>query len=144
MCVCNSTGMPVLISRARGTCLPTARSDCPRSGRRPTLAFVANTAEEGADTGRPSRTLETDWSVSKTEMHYADQLARAGWKRIGGSVDETVGWSSWQLPGDGNWQGLLLVLAAFRPGEQSLTLRVEQREPSEEDWSAYSVSSQSP
>ena len=89
-------------------------------------------------------TIETDWSISKTETHFADQLARAGWRRVGGSVDDTVGWSSWQLPGDGNWQGLLLVLAAFRPGEQSLTLRVEQREPSEEDWSGYTVSSQSP
>jgi hypothetical protein len=62
---------------------------------------------------------------------------------VRGSVDDTVGWSSWLLPGDGQWHGLLLVLAAFRPGEQSLTLRVEQSETSEEGWSSYVVSSKS-
>jgi hypothetical protein len=89
-------------------------------------------------------TIETDRSVGETEAHFAEQLARAGWSRLRGSVDGTVGWSSWQLPGDGNWHGLLLVLAAFRPGELSLTVRVEQSEPSEEDWASYSVSSHSP
>ena len=88
-------------------------------------------------------TIETDWSVGGTEAHFAEQLARAGWTRVGGSVDDTVGWSSWQLPGDGHWRGLLLVLAAFGPGEQSLTLRVEQSEPRQEDWSSYSVTSES-
>jgi hypothetical protein len=116
--------------------------------RLPSLSAPADARLRGQHGGGGSghwtseSTIETDWPVGKTETHFAGQLARAGWKRLGGSVDDTVGWSSWQLPGDGNWQGLLLVLAAFRQGEQSLTLRVEQREPSEEDWSAYSVSSQ--
>jgi hypothetical protein len=88
-------------------------------------------------------TVETDRSVGEIEAHFAEQLVRAGWGRVGGSTDDIVGWSSWTLPGDGNWHGLLLVLAAFRPGERSLTLRVEQSEPSEELWSSYSVSSQS-
>jgi hypothetical protein len=88
-------------------------------------------------------TIRTDWSAGELEAHFAEQLARAGWRRVGGSIDDTVGWSAWQLPGDGNWQGLLLVLAAFRPGERSLTLRVEQSEPRAEEWSGYSVSSQS-
>ncbi len=86
---------------------------------------------------------ETDWSVGEMEAHFAEQLVRAGWRRVGGSTDDIVGWSSWQLPGDGNWHGLLLVLAAFRPGERSLTVRVERSEPSEDEWSSYSVSSQS-
>jgi hypothetical protein len=88
-------------------------------------------------------TVETDRSVGELEAHFAEQLVQARWARVGGSTDDTVGWSSWQLPGDGNWHGLLLVLAAFRPGERSLTLRVEQSEPSEELWSSYSVSRQS-
>lgn len=87
-------------------------------------------------------TIQTDWSVGETEAHFAEQLVRAGWRRVGGSVDDTVAWSSWQVPGDGHWQGLLLVLAAFSPGERSLTLRIEQGERSEEEWSSYSVSSQ--
>jgi hypothetical protein len=119
------------------------------SERLPSLSAPAEARLRGQHGGGGSghwtseSTLETDWSVSKTEAHFADQLARAGWRRVGGSVDDTVGWSSWQLPGEGRWRGLLLVLAAFRPGEQSLTLRVEQGEPSEESWSGYTVSSQS-
>jgi hypothetical protein len=88
-------------------------------------------------------TIQTDLSVGEIEAHFAGQLARAGWRRVRGSVDDAVGWSSWQLPGDGQWQGLLLVLAAFGPGERSLTLRIEQSEPSEGDGSSYSVSRQS-
>jgi hypothetical protein len=87
-------------------------------------------------------TIQTDWSVGDTEARFAEQLLRVGWRRLGGSVDDTVGWSSWQLPGDGKWEGLLLVLAAFSPGERSLMLRIEQAESSEEEWSSYSVSSQ--
>jgi hypothetical protein len=86
-------------------------------------------------------TVQTDRSVTEMEAHFAEQLVQAGWRRVGGSADGTVGWSSWQLPGDGGWRGLLLVLAAFRPGEQSLTLRVEQDERSDEAWSSHVVSS---
>jgi hypothetical protein len=87
-------------------------------------------------------TIQTDRSVGEIEAHFAKQLAGASWRRVGGSADDTVGWSSWELPGDGQWRGLLLVLAAFRSGERSLTLRVEQHEPGEEDWSSYSVTSE--
>jgi hypothetical protein len=88
-------------------------------------------------------TVQTDRSVTEMEAHFAEQLVQAGWRRVGGSANGTVGWSSWQLPGDGGWRGLLLVLAAFRRGEHSLTLRVEQDERSDEAWSSHVVSSHS-
>ena len=45
---------------------------------------------------------------------------------LAGRADDIVGWSSWQVPGEGSWRGLLLVLAAFGSDERSLTMRMEQ------------------
>jgi hypothetical protein len=35
-----------------------------------------------------------------------------------------AGWSSWRLPGEGGWGGILLVLAAFKPAERFLYVRI--------------------
>jgi hypothetical protein len=73
--------------------------------------------------------VDTDLTVAALEAHFASQLVDAGWTRISGRADDLVGWSSWSLPGEGEWRGLLLVLAAFRANERSLTLRVEETKP---------------
>jgi hypothetical protein len=66
--------------------------------------------------------------VAELQSHFAKQLERAGWNRFAGSSDDVVGWSSWRLPGEGGWHGILLVLAA-RPGNPFLYLRIEANEP---------------
>jgi hypothetical protein len=77
-------------------------------------------------------TAHTDRPVAELEAHFAEQLAQAGWMRVAGTADEVVGWSAWQLPGDGAWRGLLLVLAAHGGTERFLTLRIETNDPSDD------------
>ena len=72
--------------------------------------------------------IDADLSVAELEEHFASQLAAAGWERVAGRADDVVGWSSWLVPGDGNWRGLLTVLAPFAARERSLSLRIESRD----------------
>ena len=67
---------------------------------------------------------QTEMPVPDMEAHFAKQLAAAGWRRIGGTADETTGWSSWEVPKPGNWLGFLLVLSPI-PGWRSLLIRAE-------------------
>jgi hypothetical protein len=62
------------------------------------------------------------------EEHFAGQLIEAGWTRVAGSTDAAVGWSTWEVPGDGSWRGVLVVLAVFESAERFLTLRIEEQE----------------
>lgn len=83
----------------------------------------------GGGSWHSEATVETDQPVADLHAHFAQQLERAGWKRVAGSVDDVVGWSSWQLPGDGAWRGIFLVLEA-RPGRRFLYVRVESDDAS--------------
>jgi len=67
---------------------------------------------------------QTEMPVPEMEAHFAKQLAAAGWRRIAGAADDTVGWSSWEVPKPGNWLGFLLILSPF-PGWRALLVRVE-------------------
>jgi hypothetical protein len=82
----------------------------------------------GGGSWHSEASLETDLPVAELQSHFAKQLERAGWNRFAGSSDDVVGWSSWRLPGEGGWHGILLVLAA-RPGNPFLYLRIEANEP---------------
>ncbi len=103
--------------------------------RMPLLRAPSNVRFEalgaGGSTGRwtSDARVFTDRTVADLEAHFAQQLAAAGWQRVAGDADDVVGWSSWQVPGEGSWRGLLLVLAAFRADERSLTMRIEQDRP---------------
>ena len=89
----------------------------------------------GGGSGRwhSEATIDTDKPISELEERFASQLAAAGWIRLDGRSDETIGWSSWRLPGEGGWRGLLLVLAPFGPRERSLWLSVEASEQDDDD-----------
>ena len=67
---------------------------------------------------------QTEMPVPEMEAHFAKQLAATGWRRIAGTADDTVAWSSWDVPKPGNWQGFLLVLSPV-PGWRSLMVRAE-------------------
>lgn len=91
----------------------------------------------GGDSWYSQAVVETDRSVADLEAHFATQLAAAGWSRVNGRADEVVGWSSWRLPGEGDWRGLLLVLAAFGSMQRSLQLSIEAGEPNDDDTSSF-------
>ena len=83
----------------------------------------------GGDSWHSEASAETDQPVADLHAHFSQQLERAGWKRVAGSADDVTAWSTWQLPGDGKWRGILLVLAA-RPGQRFLYVRVESDDAS--------------
>ncbi len=69
-------------------------------------------------------TVGTDLPVPDLETHFSRRLEQAGWTRLAGTADDVAAWSSWNLPGEGGWRGILLVLAAFKPDERFLYVRV--------------------
>jgi hypothetical protein len=78
----------------------------------------------GGGSWHSEASVETDLPVPDLHAYFDQQLERAGWKRDAGSADAGTGWSSWLLPGDGSWRGLMLVLAT-RPGKRFLYVRIE-------------------
>jgi hypothetical protein len=82
-------------------------------------------------------TIDTDRPIAELEHHFASQLAKSGWIRLDGRSDETIGWSSWRLPGDGGWRGLFLVVAPFGPRERSLWLAIEASEQDDDDGGGF-------
>ncbi|HEV8670236.1 MAG TPA: hypothetical protein VGS01_05815 [Candidatus Limnocylindria bacterium] len=51
----------------------------------------------------------TKLSASDLEAQFAQQLAAAGWTKVARGADGPIAWSTWKIPGDGDWRGLLLV-----------------------------------
>ena len=88
------------------------------------LKFESRGSHGGSGRWTSEARAQTEMPVPDMEAHFAKQLIAAGWRRIGGTADETVGWSSWEVPKPGNWQGFLLVLAPF-PGRRTLLIRAE-------------------
>ena len=70
-------------------------------------------------------TARTDMAVGDLEAHFASQLSEAGWTRLARGDDGVVAWSSWRLPGEPAWKGVLLVHAALFEDERALLLSVE-------------------
>jgi len=85
----------------------------------------------GSGSWHSEATVETDLPVPDLEIHFSRQLERAGWTRLAGTADDVAAWSSWNLPGEGDWGGILLVLAAFKSGERFLYVRVAAGDASE-------------
>lgn len=63
-------------------------------------------------------------SVADIESAFETQLVAAGWTRLARNADGPVAWSTWKLPGDGDWRGLLLVNETGAD-KRSLTIRAE-------------------
>ena len=63
----------------------------------------------GMDRQTSEASATTKLSPSDLESQFAQQLAAAGWTRVAHSADGPVAWSTWKLPGDSDWRGLLLV-----------------------------------
>ena len=78
----------------------------------------------GSGSWHSEATIETDLPVPDLEVHFSRQLEKAGWTRLSGIADDVAAWSSWRLPGEGDWGGILMVLGAFNPGERFVYVRI--------------------
>jgi hypothetical protein len=79
----------------------------------------------GQDRWTSEAVAVTDQSSAALEGFFAQQLAAAGWTRQAGRPDTPLAWSIWQVPGEGDWQGLLLVVEGPGPNRRSLSVRAE-------------------
>jgi len=79
----------------------------------------------GGNNQQSTATATTPRPPAELEAHFAQQLGAAGWTRIAGRADGALAWSTWKVPGQGDWQGLLLVYETAGKDRRGLTLRAE-------------------
>ena len=65
----------------------------------------------------------TEMGTADLEAHFGQQLRAADWTRRTTGGDEAVVWSTWEVPGEGEWQGLLIVQETQRPDRRAVSLR---------------------
>ncbi|HKY50049.1 MAG TPA: hypothetical protein VJP45_02220, partial [Candidatus Limnocylindria bacterium] len=67
----------------------------------------------GGMSGNDRQTSEanatTKLSAGDLEAAFAQQLSAAGWTRLARGADGPVAWSTWKLPGEGDWRGVLFI-----------------------------------
>jgi len=89
----------------------------------PGVRLVSNGGgSAGSERASSEATAFTDQGAGELEAYFADQLAAAGWTRFDGGTDGPLAWSTWRLPREGDWQGLLFVLESAE-GRRDLYLR---------------------
>jgi len=83
----------------------------------------------GSSIGGPRQQSDAVATTSKTaaelESFFAQQLAAAGWTRVAGGANAPLAFSTWKVPGDGDWQGVLIVIEMPAKDRRSLMLRAE-------------------
>ncbi len=79
----------------------------------------------GPDSWSSQAVALTDRSVGELEAFFARQLQSAGWARVDGQAAGPVAWSLWQVPGEGGWQGFLVVLNGPGQNRRLLSVRVD-------------------
>jgi len=67
----------------------------------------------------------TPKTAAELESFFAQQLAAAGWTRVAGGANTPLAFSTWKVPGDGDWQGVLIVIEMPAKDRRSLMLRAE-------------------
>lgn len=67
---------------------------------------------------------ESARGVGEIETEVARQLEAANWLRTGGAAGGPLAWSAWNIPGDGDWRGLLTVLEGPGSGQRLLQVQV--------------------
>ena len=63
--------------------------------------------------------------AAELESFFAQQLAAAGWTRVAGGANTPLAFSTWKVPGEGDWQGVLIVIEMPAKDRRSLMLRAE-------------------
>jgi len=85
----------------------------------------------------------SDVSTAELERHYAQQLARVGWREQEAGAEGPLAWSRWRLAAD-DYEALLVVLKLPLPSRRLLALRVESPRRREQIWSRMSMRSIGP
>jgi len=67
----------------------------------------------------------TPQTAAQLESFFAQELAAAGWTRVAGGANAPLAFSTWKVPGDGDWQGVLIVIEMPTKDRRSLMLRAE-------------------
>jgi len=67
----------------------------------------------------------TPKTAAELESFFAQQLAAAGWTRVAGGTNTPLAFSTWKVPGDGDWQGVLIIIEMPAKDRRSLMLRAE-------------------
>jgi hypothetical protein len=62
--------------------------------------------------------------LQELAAYFAEQLAGAGWLPRASRLDGPLAWSTWQVPGEGDWQGIRYVLEGPGPDQRSVHLQV--------------------
>jgi hypothetical protein len=84
----------------------------------------------GGDYATSEATAETDLSAGQLEAHFAAQLERSGWVKVASGDAGAVAFSSWSLPHEPEWFGMLTIAQTPLPNRYALTVRVETPSPS--------------
>jgi hypothetical protein len=66
---------------------------------------------------------QTDISAADLEADLSLQLEDAGWTKVDGGIDGPAAWSTWDVPADGNWQGLLFIVELPAENQRALSIR---------------------
>jgi len=67
----------------------------------------------------------TPKTAAELESFFSQQLAAAGWTRVAGGSNTPLAFSTWKVPGDGDWQGVLIIIEMPAKDRRSLMLRAE-------------------
>lgn len=77
----------------------------------------------GGDRWSTEAVAETNLGAVQLEEHFAQQLKQAGWQQTASGENPSLAWSTWTLPGEGEWQGFLYALRP--PGAKQVSLHVQ-------------------
>jgi len=86
---------------------------------------VSTSGSGGGSSWMSEAVVETPKTVAELETHFASQLEKSGWKKRAGGATGPLAWSSWAVPGKGEWYGYLFVVEAPGENRRSLWVRVE-------------------
>ena len=81
--------------------------------------------QAGSDRWSAQVAIETDKSPAELEAHYAGQLEAAGWTRRAGDAQSAFAWSTWDVPREGTWRGVLYVAEGAGQNRRTANLQLE-------------------
>lgn len=86
----------------------------------------AGGSSSGMNSAEQSTDVETEMTAGDLLVHYADQMAQAGWAPDAASEYRSVAYQSWiLLDAEGTeWHGLLVVLPGGDEGRKQCSLRI--------------------
>jgi hypothetical protein len=67
--------------------------------------------------------VETAVGVAALQAHFGEQLAAAGWVHRAAGSDGPLAWTLWDIPGESEWYGLLVVLEMPLENQRAVSLR---------------------